>query len=409
MAEFDEDKFNESMDIHEATQRYNHAEDSFDDAKFDEALKNAKPSLSSMFKGKYQPQLGRKPVGDLPPVSVGESAARGGFQGLTLDAGDELKGAANFTFSPTPKLENYTKPRDADRLANKNAENSNPKAYAAANILGALPGASIGGGIKSLGQAALQGTTLGALLGLNSSEADLTKGEFSQSREDSEKGALAGGIAGPLGYGAAKGVGMVADKSADAVKGLASLFGHEATPNAMRAAQTLAGNAEINAPQIQRVLESEAIDKIPPSTLAGMTTKAPDALARVSANPRVQVAEGAAKMDIRQVLSGLKTQDSSAIFASEKANPETVQLLKEVAAGRMPKGGQNILADLLLKGKRAINPTQMVNDQNLARVLSDPAKTREAAMLLLSLQKPGLAPDAAAAISSRLSAITASE
>lgn len=365
------------------------------------------PRLSN---GSYEPQLGRAPQGNLPPKSILETILRTGAQGITMGGADEIAGHAKAKKRPAtnPYLiakgipeedpASYKEERDAYRKEDASAEADHPVVGAVSELGGSLVTAPLAGAANTLRGAARVGVTLGGILGFNKSEEESAGGLA----KDTAVGGVTGGILGPLGYGVAKGSEWLGNKVGDTGRALGELFGREPAANVGRAVETLTGrgSADVNTPQIQRLLESESIDKIPPSALAQSTPKAPDALARVSGKPRVQVAENTAKTEVRQALKGVRAQDAAATFASERANPDTAKLLEEVASGRMPRGNSNILADLLMRGKK-LDPTQFVDDQNLSRVLADPAKTREAALLLLSARKPGIAPDAAAALMTR--------
>lgn len=358
------------------------------------------PRLSS---GSYEPQLGRAPQGNLPPKSILETILRMGAQGITMGGADEIAGHAKAKKRPAtnPYLiakgipeedpASYKEERDAYRKEDASAEADHPVVGAVSELGGSLVTAPLAGAANTLKGAARVGATLGGVLGFNKSEEESVGGLA----KDTTIGGVTGGIFGPLGYGVAKGSEWLGNKVGDTGRALGELFGREPGANVGRAVETLTGRgtADVNTREMSRLTNSKSIRDIPPSAMAKASPKAPDALARVGGSPRVQVAENTAKTGVKLALRGAKAKGSAAI-----------PLLEEVAAGRIPRGNSNILADLLMRGKK-LDPTQFVDDKNLARVLADPAKTREAAMLLLSARKPGIAPDAAAALMTRALAI----
>lgn len=149
-----------------------------------------------------------------------ESAGRGAVQGGSFGFGDELEGGAKALWgvlSGPDKMQDivdkYRQYRDEARSKNALAQETNPKSYFGGELAGGLGSALIPGvgalnaakgatTAARVGSAALGGGILGAVGGLGSSTADLTKGEFGKAAEDvktgAETGAAVGGIATPL-------------------------------------------------------------------------------------------------------------------------------------------------------------------------------------------------------------------
>lgn len=137
-----------------------------------------------------------------------ESLLRGGAQGATLGFADELTGAGQAGLealtgkSPEESLmEKYQRARDESRKNYEAAETAHPTASFVGNIAGGLAPGLLTGGIgegATIASAAASGAGLGALGGLGTSKADLTKGETTEAGKD----VLAGGALG-AGLGAA--------------------------------------------------------------------------------------------------------------------------------------------------------------------------------------------------------------
>lgn len=127
-----------------------------------------------------------------PAWSEGESALAGASQGLTLGYGDELAGAAKAGAQAIGDRslegfgEHYRQNRDDARDQLAEAQTQNPKSYLAGQVGGALPLAAVApAGITG-------GAAFGALSGLGSSQADLTKGQVGQAVKDTAIGGAVG-------------------------------------------------------------------------------------------------------------------------------------------------------------------------------------------------------------------------
>lgn len=124
--------------------------------------------------------------------SITESAARGVAQGASLGFADEIAGAVESAFTP----KTYVESRDESREAFRAAETENPMAFGAGELGGGLASLFIPGGVVAkgagLGARVAAGAATGAVAGLGHSEADLTKGELSEARDDVLSGAAAG-------------------------------------------------------------------------------------------------------------------------------------------------------------------------------------------------------------------------
>lgn len=174
-----------------------------------------------------------------------ESAIKGGLQGATYDSSDEigafmgslmelLPGSASNTDAKLrkqgftlPESPTYASMRDELRQENKEAQEANPDEYLASQIGAAvltpanfIPGMAMAKGVKTLGQgvkaATIVGAKQGALQGLGSGEADLTKGDVLGTVGDTIIGGGIGAVAGPvaeLGIATAKGLGGLTKKA----------------------------------------------------------------------------------------------------------------------------------------------------------------------------------------------------
>lgn len=173
--------------------------------------------------GGYMPKSAR-PVETAAPAESSAletygDATRGALQGVTLNFGDEIQGAMG---AGLQKLVNalpqsvkdrldlvdadagdaYRYVRDADRAANKQAQQRSGKAYFGGEIAGGLliPG---GGAAKGLKGALALGAGMGAAGGLGASEAELTgdNPEYLRAVGDTAKGAALGLAGGGIGHG----------------------------------------------------------------------------------------------------------------------------------------------------------------------------------------------------------------
>lgn len=148
-----------------------------------------------------------------PPVytespGMVESGLRGLEQGATLGFGDEINSALSTllnkaTGQATPGLgilDEYRKQLEESRGAFKAAEEAHPYISGAANLAGGIaPALLTGGGSlaeQGLVGAAKMGAKYGALGGLGTSEADLTKGDVGGALKDAATGGVMGGVLG---------------------------------------------------------------------------------------------------------------------------------------------------------------------------------------------------------------------
>ena len=174
------------------------------------------------------------------PISVGDSALRGGIESVTMGFGDEIGGAMEALGSlvgirgigsPTLKdvrlesdeedkqsfMEVYEAMRDRRRALDKAAQTQNPKAFTAGQVVGGIATIPVGGALlkgaskvpqlakaanlyqkagsgSKMQQAVKSGITGGAMYGAGSSEADDLGGVVF----DATKGAVVGGTGGAL-------------------------------------------------------------------------------------------------------------------------------------------------------------------------------------------------------------------
>ena len=152
------------------------------------------------------------PVAETPEVSKLESLGRGGAQGLSFGFADELTGALESMIGD----KTYEQARDESRNEYTKAEEANPKTFMAGNVAGAVApaiAATIATGgtaapaiIPTLGRSIAIGAGQGAIDALGRSEADLTKGEFTDAAKDTARGAAIGTVAGGVAHGASKAV-----------------------------------------------------------------------------------------------------------------------------------------------------------------------------------------------------------
>lgn len=170
-------------------------------------------------------------------ISKAESLARGGVQSATLGFADELEGgvraAADTLLGPSELknlLDTYAKYRDKSRQEYQAAQQANPGTTLIGNILGGVATAPLGlgaakaiTGASKLGLGALSalGATEGAVAGLGTSDADLTKGEVLEAAKDASLGATIGGAAPSV----ISGIGGLLSKPVQMLKG--SRFGQD--------------------------------------------------------------------------------------------------------------------------------------------------------------------------------------
>lgn len=137
-------------------------------------------------------------------VGIGETAARGLSQGLTLGMGDEAQAGIRALFSD----KSYGQLRDEDRAINKDAAEQNPGTMMTSELVGGLAG-GVAGGAKTLAGLTRQGAAMGAAAGFGTGEGDALSQGLS-----TVGGAAVGGLA-PV---ALKGLGAVASKGSDLLK-----------------------------------------------------------------------------------------------------------------------------------------------------------------------------------------------
>lgn len=139
--------------------------------------------------------------------SITESIIRGGAQGATLGFADELTGGAEAALDIAKDpgrfkefLDLYRQHRNESRGAYKAAEEANPMSYMGGSLASALiPGGAALKLGKGLAGAVKAGIAGGGLVGLGSSESDLTTADPSQAVEatkDAGAGMLVGGLTG---------------------------------------------------------------------------------------------------------------------------------------------------------------------------------------------------------------------
>lgn len=169
-----------------------------------------------------------------PQVGIGESALRGAVQGASFGFSDEGVGAFgaaktaadqfldNHNFQMDKIKESYTKSRDAERLANENAQKANPMTYGASELAGgmvtpglgvlgtatkAAKGASTLARVGNAGINAARGSVIGggsaALNAVGSSESSDPEVLAQQATEAGKTGAMIGAAPGVLGVGGA--------------------------------------------------------------------------------------------------------------------------------------------------------------------------------------------------------------
>lgn len=123
-----------------------------------------------------------------PSISAMQGFANVGTAGFA----DEIGAAINAPFSGST----YQELRDQYREGEKISADVNPKSYYGGMVAAAIPALFAGGAPQSLGQAVKTGAGIGAVSGLGSSEADLTKGEFGEAAKDTAIGGLTGAAIG---------------------------------------------------------------------------------------------------------------------------------------------------------------------------------------------------------------------
>ncbi len=184
------------------------------DAELD-ALEGSKPKKGLSSEELLAMESSTPPAPQAAKPSMLESGLRGAAQGATLGFSDEISGlplaaTAAMSGDPSKILEAYRKSRDQSRGANELARQTNPGSFAAGEVGGGIASAFVPGmnaltGAKALntfGNAALSGARVGALMGLGTSNADLTKGDVGNAAVDVGVGAGTGAATSLLTKGA---------------------------------------------------------------------------------------------------------------------------------------------------------------------------------------------------------------
>lgn len=175
------------------------AKPAFDPSKSFETAKAEKPA--------FDPSA---PIEKVEGPSKIESGIRGLAQGASFGLADEAAGAVGALKSllTDEKLTDaYRRERDESRANYDAAEKENPGTYLAGQLASvAVPGAGSLGAVGRVGEAASltqkvlgaakAGAAMGAVQGLGSSTADLTKGDVKGAAEDTAMGAGVGGLLG---------------------------------------------------------------------------------------------------------------------------------------------------------------------------------------------------------------------
>lgn len=134
-----------------------------------------------------------------------ESAARGGAQGISLGFADELVGAGGAALDSVKKLstedivKDYISNRDKYRENDAAAKKANPWTYGLSEVgggvaTGLVPGLNIASGATKAARVA-KAAGLGSVVGLGTSDADLTEGDVGGAAWDAAKGGTIGAVA----------------------------------------------------------------------------------------------------------------------------------------------------------------------------------------------------------------------
>lgn len=247
------------------------------------------------------------PDPDAPGLA--ESFLRGGGQGVTLGLGDEVNaviqaaGAKLFQGEDKSFGDLYRMNRDTFRRENDAAQRANPKAYLGGNVLGGavLTPAMPGGAATTLGRVAKVGTAAGAVGGLGSSRADLTKGELLRAALDTAGGAAAGAVGSTVGYGVGKALPLVTRAVKNGLESVAERTGRRAL---LGGADSISGRAEVPRAAVLEAIRSGGI-------LPGGTSKG--AFGRLSAKTE---ALGSVYGEILEELekAGVRGADAEAVI-----------------------------------------------------------------------------------------------
>jgi hypothetical protein len=276
-----------------------------------------------------------------PPTTKVESAARGGFQGLSLGFGDEASaGLAALIPALDPEAakggtvgERYRNARDFYRGLNTTAEQSNPKTYLASQVVGGAAPTLIGAPpVAAGGRALLSAAGQGAAAGAGYSEANDARGLISDT-------ALGAGL-GTAGYGAGKvagqGLSWVRGKGAalaNKARGRAAQEGAEAATAPVMSLEGSARERAANAyRQMERINLALADPALPAAERAailafkespeyadlliinakGILSAAPDAAAELAAARQIAA-------DARNALPGEIQRETAARLVPQKA------------------------------------------------------------------------------------------
>lgn len=130
-----------------------------------------------------------------PLQSAGLGALMGGSLGFADEAEGGIKALANAPGNKKSLKELYQQYREVARQKYDEAQKENPKSYLAGNLAG---GVATGVATGGLGEGIAGAAGLGALTGLGSSNADLTKGDIKGAAIDTGVGGVLGAGAGAL-------------------------------------------------------------------------------------------------------------------------------------------------------------------------------------------------------------------
>lgn len=206
--------------------------------------------LQKKSQSSFDPDAYLKSKVEAPEVSGLESGLRGFTQGASLDFQDELAGGMSALGrvagikglggklseiglaegGPTLDFnkigDEYTRSRDAERLANRQAEESNPNTYLGTNIAGGVASTLVAPGLAPAKGAGLlanvgKGALQGGLTATGLSEAD----NVTDLAADAGMGLGIGGLAGGAGYGLGKGIEKGVEKVSPAIEYIKNKIG----------------------------------------------------------------------------------------------------------------------------------------------------------------------------------------
>lgn len=298
--------------------------------------------------------------------------------------------------SPTASYDLATGP---EGRAHRTQGNLATGRYGPSTLFGLLAAPFTGG--TSLAGTIAGGAALGAATPVvETAIAKATPGPESTSLEElgkeSAKSAIAGGaIAGGV-HGGLSLTQLLKNKARDVTFNLRSLFGGEPEVMPDRALDALGvkPGSEPNK-AIQDILGQKYVkaEKLPPSVLTEASPGAPEALARVSKHPRVQVAEN----------KGLVASKRGLRFADETDAPDRiVSTLVDIRRGKLPTNptSMGIVGDAIASSLKVARRSAGL-DENLARAISDPATKAELLQIIAAGREPNLSADAAKALAAR--------